>query len=156
MADGRTVTAGVTLVFIVVWVVLSGARVFTRSDEPPPHDRGVAPKVEALSEEQVRRITAFKARLGDLDPSSLEQTLANFSRDAHPDREIAIRERIADVVEAELRARGNPSDEQRRLIYEAVLGCSLTEPRAEVLLQANPRLQALDDLEQVAARWRSQ
>lgn len=43
MADGRTVVAGVTLAFIVVWVVVSGALVYRRT--PEPQGPTVAPSV---------------------------------------------------------------------------------------------------------------
>lgn len=107
-----------------------------------------------LSDAQIARIRAFKERLGDLDRSSLETTLEDFSRDRNPDNEIRIWERIAAVVEAELAARGFVEADERVLIFKAVLGCSNTEPRVEVLLTAYPRLNALRDLEQVVERWR--
>jgi len=47
VAEGRTVIAGLTLAFIVVWVVVSGALVYMRRDVTPP--RGVEPNVEGAA-----------------------------------------------------------------------------------------------------------
>ncbi|MCW8139180.1 MAG: hypothetical protein KIT58_09795 [Planctomycetota bacterium] len=114
------------------------------------------PARSELSEAQVARIRRFKARLGDLDPASLELTLDNFSRDASPEAEIAVWERITDVVEEELAARGSSADEhQRRLVFRAVLACANTEPRTDVLLAVDPGLRALADLPRVVERWRA-
>ena len=72
---------------------------------------------QALSEEQVRRIRAFKEALGPLDPPSLEVTLHNFSLDRNADNEIAIWEHITSVWLAEMRERGDPSPEEVFLVY---------------------------------------
>src|SRR5207247_7817058 len=43
------------------------------------------------------RVKAFKALLGDVDATSLDQTLDAFSRDANPTNELVIWERIANI-----------------------------------------------------------
>lgn len=113
-----------------------------------------APVRNELSPAQVARIRAFKERLGDLEPSPIETTLDNFSRDLDPEPEIRIWERIADVFEAELEARGFVEADERALLFLAVLGCTNTEPRAEALRTTYPQLSELRGLEQVVTRWR--
>jgi hypothetical protein len=43
----------------------------------------------------IERIKAFKKILGDIDSVSIEQTIDNFKRDADPQSELIIWERIA-------------------------------------------------------------
>ena len=50
---------------------------------------------EQLSEEQLRRIKKLHETFAAVDSSSLEKWIDNFKRDANPDSEIAIWERIA-------------------------------------------------------------
>lgn len=50
---------------------------------------------EQLSEEQLSRIKKLHKTLAEVDKSSLETWIDNFKRDANPDSEIAIWERIA-------------------------------------------------------------
>jgi hypothetical protein len=50
---------------------------------------------EELSAEQLRRIEHLHELLAEVDPSSLETWTDNFKRDMHPDKEIAVWERIA-------------------------------------------------------------
>lgn len=48
-----------------------------------------------LPEDFVRRVKAMKAILSEVDPSPLAETLDEFKRDANPERELVIWERIA-------------------------------------------------------------
>jgi hypothetical protein len=48
-----------------------------------------------LSDDLVRRIKAFKQILADADNATLDEVMDDFKRDAHPEQEIAIWERIA-------------------------------------------------------------
>ena len=52
---------------------------------------------EQLSEEQLRRIKKLHETFAEVDSSSLEKWIDNFKRDADPDSEIAIWERVADA-----------------------------------------------------------
>jgi hypothetical protein len=112
-----------------------------------------SPQTE-LTPEQVERIRAFKEILGSNDPSSLEEALANFSRDHDPEPEIAVWEHIARVWQREVAERGASDPAHATLLYVAVLGCSLVGPSAEALLAWNPGLKGISDLEGLAARYR--
>jgi hypothetical protein len=107
-----------------------------------------------LSPEQVGRIRAFKEILSDNDPTTLEQAVDNFSRDRDPDAEIAIWEHIAEVWSSEIKARGIEDPSHARLIYMAVVGCSLVDPTPEALLAWNPRMKEVSDLAGLSARYR--
>lgn len=52
---------------------------------------------EQLSEEQLRRIKKLHETFAEVDTSSLEKWIDNFKRDADPDSEIAIWERVANA-----------------------------------------------------------
>ena len=65
----------------------------------------------SLPESLVQRITAFKEILSEVDNMSLEEVVADFTRDAHPEREIAIWERIASTYQIYLTR--NPTDDPR-------------------------------------------
>jgi hypothetical protein len=53
----------------------------------------------SLSDEQIERIRAFKEILREHDRVTLEQAVDNFRRDAHPEPEIQLFERIARVYQ---------------------------------------------------------
>lgn len=111
------------------------------------------PKNE-LTARQVERIRAFKAIVGENDPTSLEEAIDNFSRDRNPDAEIAIWEHIAEVWSSEVAARGISDPSHARLLYLGVVGCSLVGPSPEALLAWNPGLKAVPDLAGLTARYR--
>lgn len=52
---------------------------------------------EQLSAEQLRRIKKLHETFAEVNSSSLEKWIDNFKRDANPDSEIAIWERISDA-----------------------------------------------------------
>ena len=54
---------------------------------------------QRLPESFVKRIRAFKEILAEVETVSLEETLDNFRRDQHPEREIVIWERIASTYQ---------------------------------------------------------
>lgn len=109
-----------------------------------------------LTEAQVERIRAFKEILGDNDPSSLEEALDNFRRDHNPDPQIVIWERIARAWQEEVASRGVTDSDHARLLYRAVLGCSLVGASADALLAWDPRMKGIADLEGLVARYRAQ
>ncbi len=64
-------------------------QVKTRALKPGPIQH------EQLSDEQLQLIAKLHETLAEVDRSSLETWTDNFKRDTHPDKEIAIWERIA-------------------------------------------------------------
>jgi hypothetical protein len=55
---------------------------------------------DALTEEQMARIRAVRATFVDVDGQTLEQWVDNFKRDADPDKELQIFERMAKAYSA--------------------------------------------------------
>lgn len=55
---------------------------------------------EALSDEQMARIRALRAAFVEVDGQTLEQWCDNFKRDADPDKELEIWERMAKAYRA--------------------------------------------------------
>ncbi len=53
------------------------------------------PKHNVLPDGLVERIKAFKAKLGEMDPTPLDKTIDNFRYDRNPEREVAVWEEIA-------------------------------------------------------------
>ena len=77
-----------------------------------------------LPGELLERIKAFKHILGAVEPASLDQTIENFKRDAHPDREVAVWERIARTYHEFITRYAIADYKQRHDVYAALLGLS--------------------------------
>mgnify|MGYP001578652305 CR=1 FL=1 len=75
------------------------------------------PTVSILTPAQVERVKAFKEILAEHHTMTLDETLAGFTRDRHPEEEITIWERIANAYEAEVSRRPNARSKERKLIY---------------------------------------
>jgi hypothetical protein len=75
----------------------------SRSENQPPQTKMVNAadlkpseiQRDQLSEDQLRRIKKLRETFAEVDSSSLEKWIDNFKRDADPDSEIAIWERVA-------------------------------------------------------------
>jgi hypothetical protein len=72
----------------------------------------------------IKRIIAFKKVLGDVDKASLEKTIDNFKRDADPESELVIWERIASTFETYLSHNKTTDPEIRWDIYAVLLSAS--------------------------------
>ena len=51
----------------------------------------------ALPDDLLKRIKGYKAILSEVELTTLDETIDDFRRDAHPEREIAVWEHIADT-----------------------------------------------------------
>jgi hypothetical protein len=107
-----------------------------------------------LSEEQIERIRTFKEILAEHDTTTLEKAIENFRRDAHPEPEIRLWERIAAVYAEELRDRFSAAAAERRLLFSAVLLCSFGAPDVSALITLDRELRDLPDLDRVIRRFR--
>jgi hypothetical protein len=78
-----------------------------------------------LSDDLLQRIDAFREILADVDNTTLEESLDDFKRDAHPEQEIAVWERIANTYAIFLSH--NPTDDLaiKRDIFSVILIASL-------------------------------
>ena len=92
----------------------------------PPADLVAGPiRHPVLPDGFVDRIKAFKAILGDVDPTSLETAIDNFKRDTHPEDELMIWERIANIFQLFLSH--NPTNDPaiRKEIFAVLVGASM-------------------------------
>ena len=62
---------------------------------------------EVLPEGFIFRVQRYKEKLKEVETISLEETISNFQRDLHPERELRIWEVIAEQYEAETKANPN-------------------------------------------------
>jgi len=104
-----------------------------------------------LSEDLVARIRAFKAILGDAEPSTVEETLVNMSTDAHPEREVAVWERIARAYRDEVAARNVEDPERRGAIFGVLLLASMGMGEREIV-SSNPKLKTVPDIGSILKR----
>lgn len=105
-----------------------------RKDEAPAYPPGLKPSpagTSTLTPDHIARITRIQARMAEVDPTPLPKLLEDFSRDAHPEREIAIWEAIADAYE---RFAPGRSIEAKREAFGLLLVRSAS-PEADVVKQ---------------------
>jgi hypothetical protein len=78
-----------------------------------------------LSDDLLRRIKAFKEIFSDVDNTTLDEAVDDFKRDAHPEHEIAVWERIASTYAMFLSH--NPTDDlaTKHEIYSVLVSASL-------------------------------
>ena len=78
-----------------------------------------------LPDELVERIKKFKELLGDVDKSTLDETIDNFKRDMHPEKEVRIWEHIASVYNAYITEKSITDFATRREIFSIILRLSM-------------------------------
>ena len=104
-----------------------------------------------LSDDQIRRIKAYKKILGDIDPASLEKTIEDFRRDGDPESEIRVWEKIARLFDEEVKSRKSPSRRERKLLLEVLLHCSMAG--TDQVLTVLPRAKTLPQVKRVLQSW---
>jgi hypothetical protein len=91
----------------------------------PLDDIRIAPiRHPVLRDGFIERIRAFKKTLGDVDEASIDQTIDNFKRDAHPESELVVWERIASTFAAYLSHHPTEDRAIRKEIFWVLLGAS--------------------------------
>ena len=93
------------------------------------------PGRSALTFDQVMRVRAFKACLGDLDTATVEKTLENFSRDLNPEGEILVFERVCTALRALMQSR---EDGERAAVYKVLMACTFYGLNVEAVTAAVP------------------
>lgn len=78
-----------------------------------------------LAPELVERIIRIKSILVEVDDSSLEEALDDFKRDAHPEKEVAIWERMASVYRGYVLFNRDLTLDQKRDVYAVLLSASM-------------------------------
>jgi Sec-independent protein translocase protein TatA len=78
-----------------------------------------------LPSDLIKRIKAFKKMLGDIDSVPIEQTIDNFKRDADPESELVIWERIASTFQMYLSHNPTTDSAIRKRILAVLLSTSM-------------------------------
>jgi len=100
-----------------------------------------------LTAVQMARIRAFKRILAEHEQMSEETAFYNFSRDRHPENEIAIWERIASAYENEIELRPDADAEERHLLYQVLLAASSVGLDSGRIVSSVPKAKTLPHLE---------
>lgn len=74
----------------------------------------------------VERVKVYKAKLADVERGSIEEALDGFRRDAHPEQELIIWERIADTYAVYISRNGIDDQKTKKDVLRVLLGISMT------------------------------
>ena len=83
---------------------------------------------ESLTAEQMKRISAIRSVFAEIDGQTIDQWADNFKRDANPDNELAIWERMANAYSLYCDKRENLNLETRKEVYKVILLRSMASP----------------------------
>ena len=102
-----------------------------------------------LPEELVERIKSLRKVLSEVEPSSLDETLDGFKRDANPEREVVVWERISRAYETYI-ADKIFSIEVKKEVFSILLLISMGETNFSNIKYITP--QDLSDLKEIYYR----
>ncbi len=91
-----------------------------------------------LPEDFIRRVRAMKATLAEVDQSPLAEILDDFKRDAHPERELVIWERIASTYELFVSHEGIVDLPTKKEILSVLLGVSMDQEEFPEMKHLSP------------------
>ena len=106
-----------------------------------------------LTPEQIERIRAFKRILAEHETTTEERAFYNFSKDSHPEGEIAVWERIASAYEKEIELRPDADAEERHLLYQVLLAASSAGTDSGRIVSSMPRAKTLPHLERALTAY---
>ena len=70
----------------------------------------------------IERVQSFKKVLADVEKTSLEETILNFQKDQHPERELEIWEEIASAFDSYIKTHPNLNLDEKRGVFKSYLG----------------------------------
>jgi len=73
----------------------------------------------------IERVRKYKAILGEVEPMTLEETVANFQRDKTPETELMLWEHIASIYQWSIVANSGLSFEQKKEVLSLLLALSM-------------------------------
>ena len=76
----------------------------------------------------MKRISAIRSVFAEIDGQTIDQWADNFKRDANPDDELAIWERMANAYSLYCDKRENLNLETRKEVYKVILLRSMASP----------------------------
>jgi hypothetical protein len=80
---------------------------------------------EILPEGFIDRVQKYKAMLKEVETSSVEETVSNFQRDLHPERELLIWESITHCYQADIIKNPKWSLAQKKKRFQELLTATL-------------------------------
>jgi hypothetical protein len=80
---------------------------------------------EVLPVGSIVRVQRFKEILKEVETSSLEETVSNFQRDAHPERELLVWEKIAEQYELSVQEHPEWGFPEKKELFRMLLGASM-------------------------------
>ncbi|MGV8130930.1 MAG: hypothetical protein ACP5N7_02395 [Candidatus Pacearchaeota archaeon] len=105
-------------------------------------------KHESLPEDLVVRIHNFKQKLGDVEPSSVEETIENFKEDTNPEKEILMWEAMAEVYEIITKNKDYPYNKRREIFKMLLIASSKEISNSDI---ENPELIDLKEAQIIEA-----
>ncbi len=69
----------------------------------------------------IERVQVFKKVLAEVEKTTLEETILNFQRDQHPEKELEIWEDIASAYEGYIMSHPNLSPDKKRNVFSSFL-----------------------------------
>lgn len=106
----------------------------------------------SLSTDQIERIKAFKNILIEVDNISLEETINDFERDRHPDKEILIYEVIAKTYQEEIENRNIRELELKEIMFKIILFASM-ENTIDYVISTYPSAKRISDIREILKRF---
>lgn len=82
-------------------------------------------KTPFLSENFIERVHRFKKVLFEVETTTLEQTIANFLQDQHPERELEVWESIALNYKNFIKANPKLTLEEKKEVFKMLLNSSM-------------------------------
>lgn len=76
---------------------------------------------EVLPDGFVERVQKYKEMLKEVETSSIEETLSNFQRDLHPERELIIWENIAHFYKISVKDNPNWTNKDKKKAFGEIL-----------------------------------
>ncbi|TGE28930.1 hypothetical protein [Hymenobacter metallicola] len=108
---------------------------------------------DSLTAAQVEKITKIQATFEEVYPVSLEETLTDFKRDQHPDREIAVWLSMAEAYEKYLANQHRPLHlAAKKEVYSLLLMRSMM-PTEKVLADASLKVLSRQEAQAVLALY---
>lgn len=82
-------------------------------------------KHATLPDDFIQRVRDFKQALAEVETTSIESTLENFQRDAHPEQELILWEHIAKMYQWTIVANAGLSLPQKKEVLGLLIGLSM-------------------------------
>jgi len=95
-------------------------------------------KHAALPDQFVERVKAYKAKLSEVEPSTIAATVDSFQRDTNPERELKIWERIADTYTIYISQNRVEDNQTKKEVFASLLGISMAGDEYGKIMHLTP------------------